>query len=132
MRPDLDLIQGTGFLIRQEPLLYRIPDLAIVNQAEWENDLRTDSDPYSRAIPQLVVEVISPSNRKTGLNRLLQNYADFQIPEVLFIFPEARVFESYHGVSLTQTTNSGVVSPRTMPEVSIDLDRLWGKFHGAS
>lgn len=76
----------------------------------------------------MVIEVISPANRKSDLNRLLKDYSDFQIPEVLLIFPETRTYESYQRISLPQSAQSGKVSTQTIPEISIDLDRLWEEF----
>jgi Uma2 family endonuclease len=128
MRPTVDLTWGTGFLLRREPLRYRIPDLAVVDNIAWKSDLRTTVDPYSRVVPELVIEVISPANRKGAVQRLLQNYAEFGIPEVLLFHPENRTYESYRGLTLAETAQMGAVSPQTMPEVAIDLDQLWTEF----
>jgi len=128
MKATLRFAPGTGFLMTREPLRYRIPDLAIVDRAAWKADLRATSDPYSHIVPELVIEVVSPSNRKGPLQLLLQNYADFGIPEVLLFHPETRTYESYLGMTLAQTAQTGVVNPQTMPEVSIDLDQVWEEF----
>ncbi len=79
-------------------------------------------------MPELVIEIISPANRRGAVQRLLQNYAEFGIPEVLLFHPETRTYEKYRGLDLIQTTQTGRVSPQTMPEVTIDLDRLWTEF----
>ncbi len=121
-------IERTGYLLQRNPLRYRIPDLAIVNRAVWKSDIRTTSGPYSHIVPQMVIEVAFPSNRKADLERLSSNYADFKIPEVLFFYLERRTFESYQGLTLIQSAQTGLVSPSTMPEVSIDLDLLWEEF----
>jgi hypothetical protein len=128
MRDCFDLVQGTGFLLRRSPLRYRIPDLAIVDRADWQRDLRTTEDPYSHVVPALVIEIISSANRKGAGERLLENYAEFGIPEVLFFHPESRTYESYAGVELIDSARTGTVTLRTMPEVSIDLDQLWEEF----
>jgi Uma2 family endonuclease len=128
MRETLDLTQGTGFLLKRGPLRYRIPDLAIVDRVRWKKDLRATSDPYSHIVPELVIEIVSPANRKGAQQRLLQNYADFGIPEVLLFHPEIRTYESYCGLTLTHTAQTGSISPQTMPEISIDLDQLWEEF----
>jgi Uma2 family endonuclease len=101
---------------------------AIVDRAAWKSDLRATSDPYSHIVPELAIEVASPANRKGALQQLLQNYADFGIPEVLLFYPESRTYESYQGTTLVDTAQAGTVSPRTMPNVSIDLDRLGEEF----
>jgi Uma2 family endonuclease len=128
MSSRLFCIQGTGFLLKREPLSYRIPDLAVVDRTALKNDVRTTSDPYSHIVPELLIEIVSPANRKGAVQRLLQNYADFGIPEVLLFHPETRTYESYRGLDLIQTAQSGNVSPQTMPEVIIDLDQLWTEF----
>ena len=79
-------------------------------------------------MPELVVEIVSPANRKGAIQRLLQNYAEFGIPEVLLFHPENRTYESYRGLELSQTAQMGLVAPLTMPEVTIDLDQLWTEF----
>jgi Uma2 family endonuclease len=128
MRPTFDLTWGTGFLLKRDPLRYRIPDISVVDRVAFRKDARTISDPYSRIIPELVIEVISPANRKGALQSLLQNYAEFGIPEVLLFHPESRTYESYRGLTLAETAQTGTVSPQTMPEVTIDLDQLWTEF----
>jgi Uma2 family endonuclease len=128
MRSSFDLTQNVGFLLRREPLRSRIPDLAVVDSAAWRNDARTTSDPYSHIVPELVIEVMSPSNRRGSVRRLLKNYADFSIPEVLLFYPETRIYESYRGVTLAQTAQTGAACPQTMPEVIINLDEVWEEF----
>jgi Uma2 family endonuclease len=128
MSPRLIFRPGAGFLLKRDPLLYRIPDLAIVDRNALRNDLRTASDPYAHIVPELVIEVISPANRKGAVQRLLENYAEFGIPEVLLFHPETCTYESHRGLTLVDTAQTGTVSPQTMPEVTLDLDQLWTEF----
>jgi Uma2 family endonuclease len=128
MKDSFDLTQGTGFLLKRDPLRYRVPDLAIIDRAAWKSDLHATSDPYSHIVPELVIEIVSPADRKGALERLLKNYAEFGIPEVLLFHPESRTYESYRGLTLAHTAQTGPVSPQTMPEVTIDLDQLWMEF----
>lgn len=128
MSTRLRCTQGTGFLLKREPLRYRIPDLAVVDRENWKNDLRATSDPYSHVIPELVIEIVSPANRKGAVQRLLENYAEFGISEVILFHPDSRTYESYRGLTLTESAQTGTVSPQTMPEVTIDLDELWTEF----
>ena len=128
MSPRLFCLQATGFLLKRDPLRYRIPDLAIVDRVALKTDIRSTSDPYAHIVPELVIEVISPANRRGAVQRLLQNYAEFGIPEVLLFHPETRTYESYCGLTLAETAQTGTVSPQTMPEVTIDLDQLWMEF----
>jgi Uma2 family endonuclease len=80
------------------------------------------------SIPELVIEIVSPANRKGAVQRLLENDAQFGIPEVLLLYSETRAYESYRRLELVQTAQTELVSSQTMPEVTIDLHRLWTEF----
>ena len=75
---------GSGQLIQRDPLTYRIPDLAINRRQGF----RTQH--YITSTPELIIEVISPSNRKGDLNELLDHYALIGVPEVLFLHLDRR------------------------------------------
>lgn len=71
---------GSGQLIRREPLTYRIPDVAIYRR----RDLRAQH--YVLSTPDLIVEIVSPANRKGNLKELLRHYAAIGVPEVWFVY----------------------------------------------
>ena len=51
----------TGFILRAEPLLLRVPDVAFVSSERLPADF--DAGGYLRVAPDLVAEVVSPSDR---------------------------------------------------------------------
>jgi len=67
------LIAGAGLGIERIPLTYRIPDLMVFRtEALLEDSARTGAtDPYIWAAPDLIVECLSPSNRKGSVRELL-------------------------------------------------------------
>ncbi len=125
---------GAGLGIERLPLTYRIPDL-IVFQAEALRASRaktTANDPYIWAAPALIVECLSPSNRKGSIRELLADYERTAAPEVWLLDPQAPMLTSYRlesGVLREwQTTAGGRVTPYCLQGVIVDLDRLWAAF----
>jgi len=110
----LDAIWGVGFLISEAPLRYRIPDLAIVNLDLLAADqaAHAERDPYTRIAPELVVEVLSPSNRKGSIHNLIRDYRDLGVKETLFLHP-------------SRQEPKGIFLSTAIPNSQIDLDALW-------
>ena len=68
-----------GQVIRREPFTYRIPDLGV-----YRCDQLTD-DHYIWAVPELLVEVISPTNRKNDIEDRIRDYQELGVPELWLI-----------------------------------------------
>lgn len=140
LRPQLDRAQykvleaGAGLGIERVPLTYRIPDLMVFRQdvlrQEWAR--KSPADPYIWAVPELIVECLSPANRKGDVQELLDNYAQIAVPEVWLLNPKTPRFTSYRYESGAmhefQTAGTGVVHPLLLPKVSVDLASLWSAF----
>src|ERR1700735_1737964 len=92
------LIAGAGLGIERAPLTYRIPDLMVFrNQALLEDSARTGAaDPYIWAVPDLLVECLSPSNRKGTMRELLADYERAAVPEVWLLDQQPPQFTAYH------------------------------------
>jgi len=130
------LSQGAGLGIERVPLTYRIPDL-MVFRTEARRRARLQkhgNDPYIWTAPELIVECLSPSNRKGSIQELLADYARISVPEVWLLDPKPPQLSSYRYVSgaLTHwlTTETGGVSPLRLPDVTVDLAELWAAFEG--
>jgi Uma2 family endonuclease len=67
------LSQGAGLGIERVPLTYRIPDLMLFRTEDLLQDRAETAanDPYIWAVPELIVECLSPSNRKGSIQELL-------------------------------------------------------------
>jgi Uma2 family endonuclease len=124
--------RGPASGIERVPPTYRIPGL-LVFRAE---SLRRDSaetarnDPYIWAVPELLIECLSPSNRKGSIQALLADYARIAVPEVWLLDPEPPQFTSYRyeNGALKQwlTTESGCVTPLLLPNVTGGSGRTMG------
>jgi hypothetical protein len=73
----------------------------------------------------LIVECLSPSNRKGSIQELLADYARIAAPEVWLLDPKPPQFTAYRYESgaLKQwlATESGRVTPLLLPNVAVDL-----------
>jgi len=125
---------GAGLGIERDPLTYRIPDLLVFRkEAVRQGRIRSGKrDPYIWAVPELLVECLSPSNRKGSIMELLADYERIGVPEAWLLDPEQPRFTSYFydsgALREHQQLSRGIVSPRFLPGVSVDLADLWAAF----
>jgi Uma2 family endonuclease len=128
------LSQGAGLGIERVPLTYRLPDLMVFQTEALRRDSAetAGNDPYIWTTPELLVECLSPSNRKGSIQELLADYARIAVPEVWQLDPKPSKFTSYRYESGTLkqylTTDSGRVTPLRLPNVTVDLAELWAAF----
>jgi Uma2 family endonuclease len=127
---------GAGLGIERDPLTYRIPDLMVFRQEARRHDRAKNGgiDPYIWTIPDLIVECLSPSNRKGSLGDLLADYERIAAPEVWLLDPEPRRYSSYRyeagALREWQSTDRGAVTPHLPPNITVNLEDLWAAFHG--
>ena len=125
---------GAGLGVERIPLTYRIPDLMVFRAEAYRRDRAetAGNDPYIWTVPELLVECLSPSNRKGSIQELLADYARIAAPEVWLLDPKPPQFTSYRYESgaLKQrlATESGRVTPLLLPNVTVDLVELWAAF----
>ena len=128
---------GAGLGIERVPLTYRVPDLMVFRAESLRRDSSETSgnDPYIWTVPELIVECLSPSNRKGAIQELLADYARIAAPEVWLLDPKVRQFTSYRCESGAMqqwlATGSGLVTPLLLPNVTVDLSDLWAAFGAA-
>jgi Uma2 family endonuclease len=113
-----------GLIIRTSPLTSRVPDVAVFELATL-----VEQDGYIHSAPQLLVEVLSPSNNRREREEKLGDYATLGVPEVWVVSPEARTVEVlYLESGLLRTSHilaSGALTPKLFPQVSVDIAKIW-------
>jgi Uma2 family endonuclease len=130
IRPQVDhrevavVITQFDLIIRLQPLSTRQPDLAMfLRETIVEKDGRVHS------APQLIGEVLSPSNTWRERDEKLADYASLGVPEVWFFSPQARTIEVLHLESgryrHVGTFAEGNLKPLHFPNVQIDIARIW-------
>ncbi|MBM2809452.1 MAG: hypothetical protein HW416_211 [Chloroflexi bacterium] len=89
------LVEG-GFIIRRNPDTVRGPDVAFI-RAE-----RMPTAPAPRGFwelaPDLVVEIISPSNTRAEVQTKIREYLEAGVPLVWSVDPDARTVEVVHSL----------------------------------
>jgi Uma2 family endonuclease len=127
------LSQGAGLGIERVPLTY-IPDLMVFRAEAYRRDRAqtAGSDPYVWVVPELIVECLSPSNRKGSIQELLADYARIAAPEVWLLDPKPPQFTAYRlesgALKPGLATENGQVTPLLLPNVAVDLADLWAAF----
>ena len=127
---------SAGLGVERIPLTYRIPDLMVFRTEALRRDRAetAENDLYIWAVPELLVECLSPSNRKGSIRTLLANYAQIAVPEVWLLDPKPPRFTSYRYESGALKEGliaaSGCVTPCLLPKVTVDLAELWAAFEG--
>jgi Uma2 family endonuclease len=121
---ELGAVYMASFDVRFSDYTAVQPDVLFVSAA---NKDRLGED-YCDGPPDLVIEVLSPSNQRIDLVRKRLLYADYGVPEYWIVDPEARTIS----VNLLEGDHyaehilaRGALGSRTFPELRLDLDKLF-------
>ncbi|MEW4567640.1 Uma2 family endonuclease [Tautonia sp. JC769] len=91
----LGLVAGADGFVRLMPGLVRIPDLAFVS---WDRlpGRKIPDAPIPDLAPDLVVEILSPSNTKAEMTLKRRNYLDAGVRLIWFVDPGSRTVLVIH------------------------------------
>jgi Uma2 family endonuclease len=126
-----------GLGVRREPrLTIRNPDLTVFDFMEWSNDfVSRNGRGWVWIAPKLVVECLSPSNRKGSTYQLLADYESCGAAEVWLIDPKRRLLTPYvradEQLIQKDSLSEGMLTPAAVP-ASIDVSLLWHAFETGS
>jgi len=113
-----------GLMISRDPLTCRSPDLALW----WRKNMVIRDGLYWSA-PDLIVEVISPSETKRRKEEKLADYSRVGVPEARIISPESRGVEIHLSVNgaleVSRVVVEGNLEPIRFPGVSIPVAEIW-------
>jgi len=94
IRNDIGYCTGADDLIQVRPKSIRGPDVSFTSWLR-RPDGTVDSDPISRVIPDLAVEVLSPSNTRREMDRKRKDYFKGGVRLVWIIDPKTRTAEAH-------------------------------------
>ncbi len=118
------IVEQFGLIIRRAPLTSRVPDLAV-----FENSTIVEKDGYIHSAPQLVVEVLSPSNTPRDIEEKLADYASLGVPEAWVLAPQTRTVEVLYLeeglLRRVQLLAEGILTPKHFPTVKVDIAAIW-------
>ena len=119
---------GVGLGITKQPFTYRIPDKMVFPAGV---DPRMDNDIYIWESPLLIVECLSPANRKGPVTELCDDYCRIGTREIWLLDPDQRSCEVYRqgrfAFALTTPDAVAVFEPQ---HAMIPLMALWTAFEG--
>jgi len=118
---------GVGLGISREPFTYRIPDKMVFPAGV---DSRMDNPIYIWETPLLIVECLSPANRKGSVKDLLADYYTIRTPEIWLLDPEKRICEVHHKGQFNHEVERGVdaIAIFETEHAIIPLTALWTAF----
>ena len=95
----------TGFLLRYDPDTVRAPDAAFIAK----DRLPSEGVPigYFDTIPDLVVEVVSPSDRAGQVQEKIEQWIEHGVKLVWVAYPECRSITVYRSLSEVQVLHEG-------------------------
>jgi Uma2 family endonuclease len=126
---DLGYCTTADDLVRVMPKLVRSPDLTFVS---WETrpERVIPQEPISSKVPDLAVEILSPSNTRKEMRIKLKEYFFGGVKLVWIIDPEKRTAEVYTAPdAATAIPPDGVLDGGTvLPGFSVPLAALFARF----
>jgi Uma2 family endonuclease len=113
-----------GLMISRKPLTCRSPDLVVY----WRDKMVIE-DGLLWSPPDLVVEVISPSETKRRKEEKMEDYASIGVPEAWLVSPEDRTVEirllADGKLAPAATLDQGDLRPSRFPGVSVVIQSVW-------
>jgi Uma2 family endonuclease len=113
-----------GLMISREPLTCRSPDLALFKRQNI-----TVKDGLYWSPPDLIIEILSPSETKRRKDAKLDDYARIGVPEAWLISPEGETIEIrllHDGRLVTEKiVAGGALEPTRFPGVAISIPEIW-------
>ena len=113
---NLGIVAGEAGMLRLAPGLVRIPDVSFVSWSRLPNR-RVPREPIPDLVPDLAVEVLSPSNTEAEMRRKLHEYFTAGARQVWLLDPQARTMAVYTSPDATvlvreaETLDGGEVLP---------------------
>lgn len=113
-----------AFVVRRDPFAFCSPDLAVILLADM-----IEEDGFLHSAPELVIEVLSPSNGRFSRKAKLEGYESMCVPEVWVLSPEAETVEILQledgRFRTTSVLRQGLLAPKLFPEAEIDVAAVW-------
>jgi Uma2 family endonuclease len=124
---DLGIVVGADGPWRLKLGLVRMPDVAFIS---WDR-LPGEEFPHAaiaRVIPNLAVEVLSPSNTKKEMERKLQDYFRAGVELVWIIDPKTQTAESYTTPTRSRKVAKGesLSGGKVLPGFTLSLKEVFG------
>jgi Uma2 family endonuclease len=114
------IVYETDFLLADDQRLR--PDLALLSHATWNA-----SDPSRvpmRAVPEIAIEIVSPSDNAGRLRRKIAIYRGSGVREVWVLFPDIPAMEIYSSAGVRELGPQDRIETPLLPGWSLGLGEL--------
>jgi Uma2 family endonuclease len=120
------------FLLQETPRLERRPDVAFVSNERWDIDRPPERSAWN-VIPDLAVEVVSPSNSATEIFKKVTDYFQAGVKRVWVIYPDERSIQDYASLDEIRIVRgeASLEGGEILPGFSITLADLFGGIRNA-
>lgn len=113
------------FILDEDLDLRRRPDVAFVSAVKWPVDRPPPATGDWTLVPDLAVEVVSPSNRYLDMQRKLREYFRYGVKEVWMVLPGARLVQVFNSPTQLREVEAGAtLSSELLPGFSIAIETL--------
>ncbi|MGC8784110.1 MAG: Uma2 family endonuclease [Armatimonadota bacterium] len=119
-------------IVSRSPFKTRQPDIMVVlfREGGWQNLQAVLDAPSGEVVPDLVVEVLSPRERRQSVEEKIEDYRRIGVREFWLVSPEAETVEVLRlgeaGVERIGLYGRGdIVRSELLPECQIDTNRLF-------
>lgn len=113
-----------GCLIRDDPPTLRGPDVAFIRAARVVDTAQED---YIAGAPDLAIEVVSPSESASQLQKKVREYLESGGQGVWIVYPETREVQVFEGSAVVRVlTNEDRLQVSVLPGLSIKVEDVFG------
>jgi Uma2 family endonuclease len=114
------------FLLDAAKNLQRRPDLALVSYERWSRDRRIPAELAWEVVPNLAVEVISPTNLAYDVVQKIEDYFNTGVLRVWVIYPNVSKIYDYESPSSVRILSPGqsLEGGTVLPGLQVPLTEL--------
>lgn len=87
------VVVGSGVILERDPDTVRAPDISVFLHREGESTFVADG--YTERLPELAIEIVSPSDRRPTVRRKAASYIAAGVALVWLVDPRARTASVY-------------------------------------
>jgi Uma2 family endonuclease len=131
-RHKLGIVLGEAGTLRLMPGLIRIPDVCFISYARLPLRRLPKNKPIPNLVPDLAIEVISPSNTKAEMKRKLRDYFLTGVQAAWLIYPKSESAEVYTSPTKKRRLrkNQTIDGGSLLPGFTLSLKELFDSLEG--
>ena len=118
------MVGEVGVYTERDPDSVRAADVLFISHERFD---RASSESFLDVPPELIVEIMSPTNSWEDMRQKLKEYFDVGVDTVWVIEPSNRAVQVYRGVDEVQTLEGGdtITGDGPLDGLTIDVDALF-------